>query len=1820
MTAVTDLVGELRGVGVQLWSEEGELRFRAPAGVLTEGHRSALRRHKSEVLAQLAADDGVVTVVPDPDRRDEPFPLTDVQAAYLVGRASTHAYGDVGCTVYSETAFPRLDPARIRSAWADMVRRHDMLRAVVDEAGHQRFLSEVPEYEVPVQDVRGHAQAEVDAAIERFRAGMDHRVYRPDRWPLFDLRLTVADDHVRLHLSVDFLIADYLSIQLLLEELVHRHEDPAAEPQAPALSFRDYLLAERSLRQGTRYERDRDYWRQRLDDLPGAPDLPVAGRTGNRFSRRQAEFSPGEWKALRREATSRGVTPSVAVLSSYAEVISRWSATPRYAVNLTVLNRRPLHPDVDRLVGDFTSVSLLAVEHAGRSAFGDRSARLQTQLSRDLDHQTFSGVEVLRELARRRGPAAALMPVVFTSTIGLRPTGESGVAAAQGEFVYGISQTPQVWIDCQAVEDRGGLTLSWDVRDGVLEDGVAQNMFRAQVELMRDLAAGRRWEEEQVVPLPADQHRSRAAVLTEMPLPERALHDDVVSCARRHPDRPAVLADERTLTYGDLLDRAHRLAERILDLDPHPGRVGVVMDKGWEQYVAVLGILLAGGSYVPVDTTSPPERRRRILAGAGVRIVVTRPAPTGPPELPPDVEVVPVEGEAEHPVSALDGLPGMRTEPDDLAYVIYTSGSTGAPKGVMVAHRAAVNTIEDIARRHHIDEDDRVLALAHLGFDLSVFDVFGPLSVGGGVVVPDPERRGDPTHWAEIVARRGVTVWNSVPAQMQMLHDHLAGRRDGALPTLRLAMLSGDWVPVGLPDAIRTVLPDLQVVSLGGATEAAIWSIEYPVDIVPVGATSIPYGRPLTNQSVHVLDEDMLPCPDWVAGELYIGGAGVALGYIGDPELTGRRFVFLPGTAERLYRTGDYGRFRDDGVIEFLGRADRQVKVRGHRIELAEIEAAMDAHPRVTGSAVVVEGERTERSLAAFVEPARRTPTGTGEAPSAAVAAVAVAAVAASAFAVGPEADRFVDFTAALEEFGRAVMVRTLRRAGLFGTRADAHTTDDVLAVTGVVPQYTRTVRRWLWALRAEGVLETDEAGRHRATRIPPDDEVDRAWARVGRIQDEGGYDPEVTSHLRASTDVLPEMLRGELDPLQVLFPEGRRASQESFKDYLIGRYVSEVVIASVRAALAEVPPDRRPMVLEAGAGGWGNTAALIDALADQDVDYLYTHPSAYFLTEARERLAGRPWVRFAAFDLDRPILEQGFAPNSVDVLVSHNFLHSGRDVPATLRRLRELVVPGGWLVFFESTEDSLWIMTSLELTAGAGDYDDVRAVTDRTFLSRAEWLDDLREHMGAEVAACLPGPEDTFAGLGQHVFACRVKGELEDVRPADVVRWLRDRVPEYMVPPRIRVLDRLPLTDNGKVDRGALTRAIATVARPAAVDEAPVDDLERLLAEVWSEVLGTEQPIGRTDNFFTLGGDSLLAARLMGRVREAVPAVGDRFWDSLVRRFMPEPTIAALAAALSGPDHGEAGDGTAAGRTPQVSDHLVVLAEGPTEGPADTMVLVCDATASTDPLTVLVGVLAPAHRVLALVPAHPEDLLEVDPARVVERLAGDLAAALPDEPVHLVGAHGGGVLAVEVAARVLESGRAARVTVVSSYPIPCRVDDDVLAEYLFALAEGVDPEALGYPGPGALGRAVRRVLAASPGVVPAGALAELDDDPESAGVARAFRRLGRRPVHLRCAAIGRAAGDVPVERLTTRLAVHRALARSLAEHVVAPFAGDVTLVRHTEDPELWPTLREDMTAFWADVCLGELTVVDVAGGHFDVAGLAGATATAAAMLGPVTA
>ncbi len=938
-----------------------------------------------KLASKAASDQGaaatVPKVTPDPGNRFAPFPLTELQQAYWIGRSGVFELGSFAGHSYLEIENV-FDLPRLNAAWQRLITRHDMLRAVFREDGSQQVLETVEPYRFAVHDLRDLDEATAGRETERLRHRISHQVLDSSRWPLFNIEAALLPGgRTRLFVGFDALIIDGWSMAVLFREWSQLYQDPDAALAPLELSFRDYVLAERRLPESSAWKRSESYWKERLPALPPAPVLPMARSPAEaeegRFVRRQGRLDATSWSRIRELATGAGLTPTVIVLAAYAHVLGVWSNSTRFTLSIPQFNRFPLHPQANQIVGEAASFSLLEVDLGQGDSFTERARMIQQRLWEDLDHTYYNGVSVLRELARRNPDGNTLMPVVFTGSP-QDPDGNDGyatnVARALGDVVYAINQTPQVWLDNHISEQDGELVCDWDTVEELFPEGMQDAMFDAFLSLLRRLASDETtwqasWPDMARSLVPREQLARRQAMNARVfDIPDLCLQELLVESAARHPDKPAVISSRRTLSYTQLLSMASRWAHRLRELGVKPGTLtAVVMEKGWEQAVAAYAVLFAGGAYAPMDPDQPGERLNTLIEDSKAGVILTQQRldarfdwPAGPKRLCVDSDAAD---------ACPDEVPDTLQTPDDLAYVIYTSGSTGRPKGVMLAHRGVVNALLYTNETFGIGADDIGLGVAALHHDLSIYDLFGLLAAGGTLVLPDARDRRDPAHWSALLVRHQVTVWNSVPAMMSMLLEYAGNRRDAIPASLRCAFLGGDWIPLSLPERLRALAPQAQLISTGGPTETTLWNIWYPVESVDPAWRSIPYGRPIANARYYILNQALQPCPDWVAGEMCCAGIGVAKGYWQDEEKTREKFIDHPGLGEHLYRTGDLGRFTPAGHIEFVGRTDFQVKINGQRIETGEIEAALQRHPQVANAVVVAVGERGKPHLVAYVVP-----------------------------------------------------------------------------------------------------------------------------------------------------------------------------------------------------------------------------------------------------------------------------------------------------------------------------------------------------------------------------------------------------------------------------------------------------------------------------------------------------------------------------------------------------------------------------------------------------------------------------------------------------------------------------------------------------------------------------------------------------------------------------------------------------------------------------------------------------------------------------------
>ncbi len=871
---------------------------------------------------------------------EQPFPLAPMQHAYWIGRSPSLAYGGVAAHLYVEFDGREIDPERFRAAVAALVARHPMLRLRVLPDGRQLIGQHAAV--CAVHDLSSETPQAAAEILERRRGEGTHRALPVEDGEVLRVELTrLPAGGARVHLDVDMIAADAMSYRVLVDDLARLYRGE----ELPELGVTFPELSAQRAGRSARAE-DIAWWREKIADLPGPPELPVnEDRTGGAATvRLHHVIDAGDRRRLEEHAHRRGVTPAAAVAAVFAEAVGAYSATPHFLLTVPLFDRDMGHADIDKVVGDFTSSLVVDADLRAPATLAERAGQMRAAMHEAAAHGSFGGLEVLRELSRRRGEPV-VSPVVFTSALGLGELFSQAVTDVLGAPAWIVSQGPQVLLDAQVTEVSGGLLLNWDVRASDLELRTAQAMFAYYVRLLDLLIAGD-WDIPAPDPVPDEvraQRRATERALSATDVFDGTLHGNFLAAAERRGDAPAVVTDTRTWTHREAAGEARRVAGALHAAGVRSGDTVIVdLRKSGDQIIAVLGVLTAGATYVPVAPTQPRVRRARIATVATPAAVLT-----DRPERWADSPNPVLDIATARTAPAVEPVP---VSPDALAYILFTSGSTGQPKAVEVSHRAAVATLTDLTGRYRLGAGDRSLLVSSLEFDLSVFDIFGLLAVGGAVVVPGADEDTKVDEWSRQLREGAVTVLNCVPSILGMLLD-LA-----PLPeSLRVVIMGGDKVPVSLLDRVARRLPDCRVAGLGGTTETAIHSTICEAAEVPAGAAFVPYGIPLDGVRCRAVDSTGRDRPDLVPGELWIGGVGVADGYRSDPERTADRFVDYDGV--RWYRTGDMVRYLPGGFLDFLGRADHMVKIRGYRVELGEVEAGLLTLDTVTAAVAWSDGK-----------------------------------------------------------------------------------------------------------------------------------------------------------------------------------------------------------------------------------------------------------------------------------------------------------------------------------------------------------------------------------------------------------------------------------------------------------------------------------------------------------------------------------------------------------------------------------------------------------------------------------------------------------------------------------------------------------------------------------------------------------------------------------------------------------------------------------------------------------------------------------------------
>ena len=1444
-----------------------------------------------------------------------------------------------------------LDVPALERSLSEVVRRHEVLRTcfpVFEGRPVQLVLPPQP-LPLPADDLTGLTPEAREAEVQRLIGLEVNRAFDLQQGPVFRARLLRlgAEDHVVV-LTVHHIVFDGWSSGVLIREvgtLYAAFAGGAASPLAE-LSFQygDYARWQREWLQDESVEEHLDFWRRRLSGLPPLLELPwdrprPAVQTF-RGGHETVELDGALADALKALSRGEGATLFMTLLAALQTLLYRYTGQSDIPVGSPVSGRTTA--ETENLIGFFVNTSVFSSQLSGRLSFRDLLRQVREDVLESHAHQALPFERLVEALQPERNLSySPLFQVMFALQNSPTQTGRlPGVGLSILE--YETDRTQGFDLTLILIETDRGLIGTFEYDSSLFEAGTVRRFIGHLKSLLQTVAASPdarlaeidflgRAEREQLL---FDWNRTRA----EYPR-DSLFHRLFEAQAARTPDAAAVSRAGRELSYRQLNGRANLLARTLVADGVGPESVvALLAERGVELLTAIIAVFKAGAAYLPLDPVAPPARQAQIIAQSRASLLLAAEEFDRP--LAQSLELLP---EAERPPfrpiapalseeTPAENLPA-RSGPRNLAYVIYTSGSTGVPKGAMIEQRGMVNHLYAKVHELNLSAGDVVAETASQCFDISVWQFLAALLVGGRVEVFPDEVAHDGPRLLEATEERAVTILETVPSLLRAMLD--GGVRPGglSLEALRWMILTGEALPPELCRRWLELYPRIPVLNAYGPTECSddvthhVASEPPPPEVV-----HMPIGRPIINTQLYILDRHLRPLARGCRGELYVGGDGVGRGYLHDPARTAELFVpdALSGEAgARLYRTGDATRFLPGGTIEYLGRVDNQVKLRGFRIEPGEIEAALAQHPEVREAVVVAhEGEAGDAHLVAYVVPT-----------------------------LGGAADRDDASPAAADFEARQVESWQAVYNDVYSEQARSEL-DEAVSLRVWINSYTGQ------PFPEEEILESVEDAAQRILSLQPS-RVLEVGCGTGLIM----FRVAPYCDYYFGTDISKEALRllgQQIEKSRQTLPEIKleaRAADDfadippdSF-DVVVINEVSQYLPSGdylrrvVEGALRVVRPRGAVFV------GGVRSLPLLEAFhaSVQLAEEPASHTVAQFRQQVLKRsLQEKELLLSPDFFLDLPAR----LPQITHV---HCELKGGRHLNEFTKFRYDAVLRVG--AEFEDGEEAVWRDWQAEgMTADSlsrvlreeapellcfANVPNARLTEDLALVRLLDGFDkratvgELRQAVREEAEAARGGvdPAELWAlqrelpyvvnvsafGLdegGSFAVVFRKTSDARKVVPLspprekraggrrkgaahanDPSRWatverlgpqlrehLRERVPEYMLPAAFVFLPQMPLTANGKLDRRALPEPVfASAESDGAATAMPLSMTEELLAEIWTEVLGQTR-VGRGDNFFALGGHSLLATQVLSRIRV--------LWqvELPLRAIFDAPTIERLA------------------------------------------------------------------------------------------------------------------------------------------------------------------------------------------------------------------------------------------------------------------------------------------------------------------------------------
>lgn len=1531
-------IAHLKSLGIRLWREEEQLRYQAPKGALTSALRAEISARKPEILSFLGQAQHAPDAPIQPLTRSGEMPLSFVQERlwFLAQFQETSATYNIPVLLHLTGP---LDRAALEWSLREIERRHEALRTTFPQVdGRARQQINPVGFSLRFVTLDTLPAEQQDAELQRLARRVAEQPFDLAAGPVWRATLLrLAEESHVLLLTIHHISCDVWSMTVFTRELAVLYEaycngQPSPLPELD-IQYADFAIWQRQWLTENVLQEQLSYWKTQLANAPSLLTLPTdyPRPTVQSYQGAHHVFTlPDQLvRQLKLLSQKSEATFFMTLQAALAILLFRYSGQDDILIGTPIANRQ--RPELENLIGFFANTLALRNDLSGNPTFSQFLGKVRRMALDAYRHQDIPFELLVETLKPERSLSHSPL---FQALLSLEEMTQEQRVNLPGLTVAFINEDlPVAKFDLTlAMQDReDGFAGHWEYATDLFAPAFIERMAGRFQTLLEGIVAD---PETQIEQLPLLSEAERRQLLlewnnTQTDYPRnKCIHHLFEEQVERTPEAIAVVLGDRQLTYRGLNARANQLAHHLQTLGVGPDvLVGICMERSMEVAVGLLGILKAGGAYVPLDLSYPQERLAFMLADAQTPVLLTQQSLLE--RLPATATAHRICLDSDWPklAQAKTDAPATSVTADHLAYVIYTSGSTGQPKGAMNAHRGVCNRLLWMQDTYALDANDRVLQKTPFSFDVSVWEFFWPLMAGACLVMAKPEGHKDPGYLVDVIRCHRITTPHFVPSMLQVF---IEAPNVEHCTSLRRVICSGEALSADLQRRFFAKLP-AELHNLYGPTEAAVdvtyWACQpaSPLAFVPIG-------RPIANTQIYILDRQLQPTPIGVPGELHIGGVQVGRGYHNRPELTQERFIVNPFGDGRLYKTGDRARYLPDGSIEYLGRLDHQVKIRGLRIEPVEIEAVLGQYPAVQEAVVIArEDQPGDKRLVAYVTPTR-TNTATEQEQVAQWQSV-------YQDVYGQNSATALDFDIAgwLSSYTRQPIPDAEMREWVETTVAEIATLQPThvleigcgtgLLLARLVPQCAS-----YWATDyAASVLQQVATLKETTADLAHLVLMQRMADDFSGIPT-GAFDVVILNSVVQYFPSLDYLLRVLTGAVHVLKPGGR---------IYLGDVRSYPLLDAFHASVQLYQADN----------GW-TRVQLAERVRRQRLEekeltiapaFFYTLPHHLLeLAGVEVRLKrGRYHNELTRFryqvllsrgdgdtqacrdtkDHDRKQIEAWQAEWTLPVLRQR--LHDHRPDRLELRQ-----VPNGWVRAELKTLD--WL---------AGTHDQTVAQLRQTLAVEHAGIDPadlwaLGDELGYRVTissaiAGEPGAMDVVFQRGTGEMAPQpslpaalpvpqplrsyannpLLGRLYRQLVSELRTYLQARLPDYMLPAAFVLLDAFPLTPNGKLDRKALPAPDAARLGLTVAADRPQTAREATLAAIWQQLLRLEQ-VGIDDNFFTIGGDSIISIQVVARARQAGLQITPR-------QIFQHPTIRRLAEVATTLDIFEAEQAVVTGELP---------------------------------------------------------------------------------------------------------------------------------------------------------------------------------------------------------------------------------------------------------------------------------------------------------------